>query len=61
MFGVTLSPDLDESYDVLAEDEGVGRDGAEHKHDAGQQPHRQRCGSLKIIFEFWGKVSDIKF
>ena len=52
MFGVTLSPDLDESYDVLAEDEGVGRDGAENKHDAGQQPHRQRCGSLKIIFEF---------
>ena len=45
------SPDLDESDDVLAEDEGVGRDGAEHKHDAGQQPHRQRCGSLKSFFE----------
>ena len=47
-----LSPDLDESDDVLAEDEGVGSDGAEHEHDAGQQPDRQSCGPLKTIIEF---------
>lgn len=51
-----LSPDLHEPDDVLAEDEGVGSDGAEHEHDAGQQPDRQSCGPLKTIIEFWGKV-----
>ena len=39
-------PDLDEGDDVLAEDAGVGHHRAEHEHDAGQQPQRERCHAL---------------
>ena len=46
-----MSPNIDESYDILAEDEGVGHDGAEHEHDAGQQPDCQSCGSLTRNFQ----------
>ena len=39
-------PDLDEGDDVLAEDAGVGHHCAEHEHDAGQQPQRERSHAL---------------
>ena len=40
-------PHLDVLDDVLAEDEGVGHDGAEHEHDAGQHPQRQSRDTLQ--------------
>ena len=33
--------------DVLAKDAGVGHDGTEDEHDAGQDPDRERCDSLE--------------
>ena len=40
-------PHLDVLDNVLAEDEGVGHDGAEDEHDAGQHPQRQSSDSLQ--------------
>ena len=52
-FYLPVLPDLDESDDVLAEDEGVGHDGAEYEHDAGKNPDRQSCGSLTRNFQLF--------
>ena len=42
-------PHLDVLDDVLAEDEGVGHDGAEDEHDTGQHPQRQGRHSLQQV------------
>ena len=40
-----LDPDVLD--DILAEDAGVGHDGTEDEHDAGEDPDRERCDSLE--------------
>ena len=45
----TDNPDLPESDkgdDALAEYPSVGHDSTEHKHDAGQHPHRESSHTL---------------
>ena len=56
-----MSPYIDESYDILAEDEGVGHDGAEHEHDASQHPDCQSCGSLKTFLYYQERPGQIRY
>ena len=44
MYEVLLDPDVLD--DILAEDAGVGHDGREDEHDAGEDPDREGVNAL---------------